>query len=1461
MRKYAIIAIALVILAIFAASAGAFPFASNSADYQWPGQYKGEAIRADDVSNDGVGDVTSYYKDGGYYGIVSKGYSSNQIGLKLGESSSYRFGTETGVGNVHEGQAGNEVVFAQWSKSSPYTVGDIYSFNAPMNSWTQVATNVLPYGYEVTTVDVADVLYLYETGNLDEEIILGLTYTGGVPRIRVYDRDGTSDYGSGTSAHDEQMDVSVPGQNEADCEITDIEIGELGNIGSMPGSEDIAVAILCYNAGNSPTGQIFINVFFQRSYGATNDGFETQPDVIVQIPANIAAPIEPNRALHIGLGIGDISHDGTPDGKNDIVFNDQAGKVYILYNKGNGFENSPTYRHIITDIPTPTDVAVGDFNDDGRDDIAVAHQTVNPSSSVTLYYMPVSLGTAQLNSPYEIWKVDAGDVNGNGRDDVVGINWNTAYTFVFLQEETPHTAPVIHDISITPNPAYVDSDMEFNCTATDADDDELMFKWESDIDGVLYDGPKMNITKQGDIGDLSTNDHTITLTVYDAKDETKEEYDDLVGIILTDLPEVWKFSVTPDSAYQGEEVTFEAKATDYDGSVAKYKWTSNLHGVIYHGPKETITTDDLYIEDGLLEVGDHIIKVQAEDNLGALSYPANQTVLEIKKQVNYPVINEMRITPNPSEEEVNITFYVNATDSDGEIQYYKWVSSVDGQLYNGLATSFKKDSLSLGKHKITLTIEDDDGWKVSEEQELYIYTPFMPKLTSPQQILPRIGSVDAPMYAFNVTQPYFPCLVWRGAEEVGDCMDDDLVYVDECSSGTYAFEYDEDMFEEEGTYEFNFQNKPVETDVGEIAVDVNFYGSSLMLNVQTSIDIEDSEGLIIAQIYEIDGCKLSKSGDIIGLARYAPKKYYALLDDLPCEGDECDFAIEAIVVYPPYGGGVHFEYGYEPVDTGERVYLDSDDDEYFVGEVAELYAEVVNISNPSVEFNIMFPENYTPPSGEMEYNETEEYYFAELNLTRNGTFIINATAVSQDDPKIYANAVIAFEVGEKTVITVTVDPDTIDLGSFERGDTGTETITITNPNEDQDITNFRALKDTALGTSLEVDYEDDEIPADSLIEIDLDIDILPTASSGDYEGNILLRGDYMADYAIPVKYVITGGALEGTVTPSAWNLNSISAGSIVEKTFALDMSSGDTEGVAVEASTTATVFDFDADELDLEEADSITVALTAPDDLGEYTDSILFTFYLNDVELNEVEVEVSYKVVDNTGDLIKDAWDKHDRLTRLLENLLAEAGPGSKIAKKVGSNVTAAQSLLADAEDAILSAEVAFAAGDTSGGEDWISTANSYLTDADDIIEGIESLIKDSTKKSGSAMLPLAIVIISVLVFGVLVLALREGWLPAYKVPWLVDGFKKIGLEMLVEQPEKLSPKPRFTPTHIPPSSMSTRPRAGTGRPPATGPRASKVLNKEEQIKKQWADYYKQHPDYANKVRQQYRSYYHRRYQ
>jgi hypothetical protein len=124
------------------------------------------------------------------------------------------------------------------------------------------------------------------------------------------------------------------------------------------------------------------------------------------------------------MTVGDLNNDGLPD---IVVANSDANSVGVLLNRGDGsFQHVVTYDTGITkldehvSLPSiPNSVTIGDFNGDGRPDLAVA----NGNNNTVGVFLGHGDGTfaSQVTFPgdFDPTSAIAADLNGDGLSDLV----------------------------------------------------------------------------------------------------------------------------------------------------------------------------------------------------------------------------------------------------------------------------------------------------------------------------------------------------------------------------------------------------------------------------------------------------------------------------------------------------------------------------------------------------------------------------------------------------------------------------------------------------------------------------------------------------------------------------------------------------------------------------------------------------------------------------------------------------------------------------------------------------------------------------------------------------------------------------------------------------------------------------------------------------------------------------------
>ena len=138
--------------------------------------------------------------------------------------------------------------------------------------------------------------------------------------------------------------------------------------------------------------------------------------------------------------VADLNGDGRPD----IAFYGDAKDLEVIYNQGTNGWSDPERWHIDNGRTDGNALAEGDLNDDGRTDLVLL------GDNGSLYFLP-QLADHTLGEPQKIpysgtpEAVQIIDVNGDGRKDLLLVDWDSATPFRFrLQSATGQLGPEVY---------------------------------------------------------------------------------------------------------------------------------------------------------------------------------------------------------------------------------------------------------------------------------------------------------------------------------------------------------------------------------------------------------------------------------------------------------------------------------------------------------------------------------------------------------------------------------------------------------------------------------------------------------------------------------------------------------------------------------------------------------------------------------------------------------------------------------------------------------------------------------------------------------------------------------------------------------------------------------------------------------------------------------------------------------
>ena len=145
----------------------------------------------------------------------------------------------------------------------------------------------------------------------------------------------------------------------------------------------------------------------------------------------------------------------------------------------------------------------------------------------------------------------------------------------------------------------------------------------------------------------------------------------------------------------GESVTFVGSATDIDGFVSNYHWSSSIDGNLSNLSNFTISN---------LTMGLHVISFMAQDDEGRWGIPVSMELgvgdfpeVSILSVSNCIDLENCLISLGDTLSVIAIAS--SLTSDDISIEEYEWISNIDGLVSSSLNLS--TTDLSLGSHTLT----------------------------------------------------------------------------------------------------------------------------------------------------------------------------------------------------------------------------------------------------------------------------------------------------------------------------------------------------------------------------------------------------------------------------------------------------------------------------------------------------------------------------------------------------------------------------------------------------------------------------------------------------------------------------------------------------------------------------------------------------------------------------------------
>lgn len=173
--------------------------------------------------------------------------------------------------------------------------------------------------------------------------------------------------------------------------------------------------------------------------------------------------------------------------------------------------------------------------------------------------------------------------------------------------------------------------------------------------------------------------------------------------------------IDPSVALPGELITFTGSATDIDGSVSNYHWSSSIDGNLSTSNNFTLSS---------LTMGLHTISFMAQDDEGRWSVPVTMEIgVGDFPQVSIISVSTCLDFTNcmiSLGDTVSFAASATSTTSDDIImETFEWSSSIDGLVSESL--NFTSSELSLGTHTITFRAKNSVGfWSSNVSMDIIV---------------------------------------------------------------------------------------------------------------------------------------------------------------------------------------------------------------------------------------------------------------------------------------------------------------------------------------------------------------------------------------------------------------------------------------------------------------------------------------------------------------------------------------------------------------------------------------------------------------------------------------------------------------------------------------------------------------------------------------------------------------------
>jgi|GEM_PF-3840292 len=230
------------------------------------------------------------------------------------------------------------------------------------------------------------------------------------------------------------------------------------------------------------------------------------------------------------------------------------------------------------------------------------------------------------------------------------------------------------------------------------------YRFSSDKDGILCIGVESTCKKS-----LSIGFHQITLKIENILGFTSSDTSSILVANGNSSP-IARLSIAKSSYIDGDSIMLDGSESIDDKGIVNYKFSSDIDGELCNSIESKCSVETL-------KVGDHNITLIVEDDSKDFDSISKEVTV---KRLNYPPVAVLNMDKTTLDEETPLLLDGSESVDDLKVESYSFYSSIDGLIYSGEEKSFVVDTLSAGKHTITLSIEDEESEEANDSKEVTV---------------------------------------------------------------------------------------------------------------------------------------------------------------------------------------------------------------------------------------------------------------------------------------------------------------------------------------------------------------------------------------------------------------------------------------------------------------------------------------------------------------------------------------------------------------------------------------------------------------------------------------------------------------------------------------------------------------------------------------------------------------------